>query len=192
VATLHEIRRDLLGLRRAIWPLREVVNALLRDDLAVVKPETRLFLRDAYDHTVQIIDVVETQRELAAGLMDMYLSILSHRMNEVMKVLTIIATIFIPLTFVAGVYGMNFEVMPELGWRWGYPASLAVMALTAGALLVYFRRKGWIGKAAPLAEGEGGNGLGPGSAPSVAAPPPPPASPGTWPRPRVPPASAPD
>ena len=152
VASLHEIRRELMGLRRAIWPLREVVNALMRDDHAWVKEETRLFLRDAYDHTVQIIDVVETHRELAAGLMDMYLSILSHRMNEVMKVLTIIATIFIPLTFVAGIYGMNFDSMPELHWAWGYPAALAVMAVTAVALVMFFRRRGWIGKSAPLVE----------------------------------------
>jgi magnesium transporter len=120
VARLHDIKRDLLVLRRAIWPQREVFNTLLRDDMPLMTPETRLHLRDCYDHSVQLIDLVETYRELSADLMDVYLSSLSNRTNEIMRVLTVIATIFIPLTFIAGIYGMNFNPersplnMPEL------------------------------------------------------------------------------
>jgi magnesium transporter len=145
VGRIHAIKRDLLVLRRAIWPHREAANTLLRDDSPFITDETRVYLRDCYDHTVQLLDIVETYRELASGLLDVYLSSLSNRMNEVMKVLTIFAAIFIPLTFVAGLYGMNFEWMPELHWSWGYPAALAVMAALAAVMLVFFRRKGWIG-----------------------------------------------
>ncbi len=162
VTALHAIRRDLLSLRRGIWPLRDVVNSMMRDDSDLVVEETRLFLRDVYDHTVRVIDLVETYRELAAGLMDMYLSIVSHRMNEIMKVLTIISTIFIPLTFIAGIYGMNFDPgsgplsMPELASPWGYPIALGAMAIIAICLVVFFRRRGWIGRAdmAPLGHDE--------------------------------------
>ncbi len=152
VAHVHGAKRDLLALRRAMWPQREAINAMLRDESRFISPEVKLYLRDVYDHAVQVIDILETYRELVGGLMDLYLSSVSNRMNEVMKVLTIIATIFIPLTFIAGIYGMNFAPessplnMPELTWYWGYPASLALMAVIALALLIYFHRRGWIGR----------------------------------------------
>jgi magnesium transporter len=151
IAKIHDIKRDLLSLRRAIWPKREALSALSREPQPVFSDETRVYLRDCYDHTVQLMDMVETYRELASGLMDVYLTSVSNRMNEVMKVLTIIATIFIPLGFVAGVYGMNFNQetsafnMPELGWKYGYLYCLGLMAVIAAGLLVYFRRKGWLG-----------------------------------------------
>ncbi|HWB21050.1 MAG TPA: magnesium/cobalt transporter CorA [Phycisphaerales bacterium] len=141
---IHDLRHDLLALRRAIWPQRESLNSLLRLELPLITPETRLYLRDAYDHCVQIIDIIETYRELTSGLMEVYLSSLSNRLNEVMKVLTIIATIFIPLSFIAGVWGMNFQHMPELRWTFGYPLAITLMALTALAFLIYFWRKGWL------------------------------------------------
>ncbi|MFN0243688.1 MAG: magnesium/cobalt transporter CorA [Planctomycetota bacterium] len=151
MAATHDMKRDLLTLRRAVWPMREAISTLLRDGEGSIRKETRLHLNDSHDHTVQLLDLVETYREIASSLVEMYLSSMSHRLNEVMKVLTIIATIFIPLTFVAGVYGMNFDPdsspwnMPELRARYGYPLSLAAMALVAAGLLYYFRRKGWIG-----------------------------------------------
>lgn len=144
VERIHRLKREMLLVRRAIWPLREVVSQFARDPLPFVDDETRVFVRDVYDHTVQVIDTVETLRDLLGGLTDLYMSGVSNRMNEVMKVLTMIATIFIPLSFLAGVYGMNFEVMPELGFPWGYPALLSLMALTAGGMVVYFHRKGWL------------------------------------------------
>lgn len=152
---IHDVKRDLLTLRRAVWPMREATNSLLRDDEHLIKKETRIHLADCYDHTIQLLDLVETYREIASSLVEMYLSSMSNRMNEVMKVLTIIATIFIPLTFVAGVYGMNFDPdsspwnMPELRARYGYPICMLVMAIVAAALLYYFRRKGWIGSLPP-------------------------------------------
>jgi magnesium transporter len=142
-------RRQLLGIRKALWPQRESLGSLLRDPGEFFDEDTAVFLRDCHDHVVQLVDVVETNRELTSGLMDLYLSSVSHRMNEVMKVLTIIATIFIPLSFVAGLYGMNFDPsvsrwnMPELGWRYGYPAALAVMAVAAGGMMTWFWRRGW-------------------------------------------------
>jgi magnesium transporter len=148
----HEIRqakRRLLDVRRAVWPARDAMNELLREESPLIRPETLPYLRDCYDHTVQLMDMVETFREFAAGLVDEYMSSVSNRMNEIMKMLTVIATIFIPLTFIAGVYGMNFNPqaspynMPELGWRYGYPAVLLVMAAIAGGMLVYFQRKKW-------------------------------------------------
>ena len=151
VARIHGIKRNLLTLRRAIWPQRETFNALLREETALVTAETRLYLRDCYDHTTQIIDLVETYRELGADLTDVYLSSISNRTNEIMRVLTVIATIFIPLTFIAGVYGMNFNPatsplnMPELNWYWGYPFSLTLMVMVAVGLLVFFWRRGWLG-----------------------------------------------
>ncbi len=141
----------LLDVRRAVWPQRDVVNGLLRDESPHVSKETRVYLRDTYDHVVQVMDMVETFREIASGLMDLYLSGVSNRMNEIMKVLTVISTIFLPLTFIAGVYGMNFDPasspydMPELKWRYGYPFALGLMALSVITLLVFYRRKGWIG-----------------------------------------------
>jgi magnesium transporter len=145
---IHQIKRDLLGLRRAIWPQREVINVLLRDGNPLVSNEVRVYLRDCYDHVVQVLEIVENYRELASSLMDVYLSSISNRMNEVMKVLTIISTIFIPLTFIAGVYGMNFNPdlpgnMPELETPYAYWICWAVMLAIAGALILYFKRRGW-------------------------------------------------
>jgi len=142
---VHEIKRDLLNVRRAIWPLREAINALIREESSLVGDTARVYLRDCYDHAVQVLDMIETYRELAGGLMDVYLSSVSNKMNEVMKVLTVIATIFIPLTFLAGIYGMNFEKMPEVKWPWAYPAVWGIMILSAVVMLVLFRRKGWLG-----------------------------------------------
>ena len=143
---IHDVKRELLTVRRAIWPQRDVVSALLRGESRHVTPATRLYLRDTYDHSVQVMDIVETYRELASGLMDLYLSGVSNRMNEVMKVLTVISTIFMPLTFIAGVYGMNFDNMPELHWRFGYIAALFAMVASVVGLIFYYRRKGWIGR----------------------------------------------
>lgn len=142
--TLHALKREMLFLRKSVWPLREVVSGLQRGDSPLIQKETWLYLRDVYDHTIQVIDTIETYRDMLSGMMDIYLSSLSIRLNEVMKVLTIIATIFMPLTFIVGVYGMNFHNMPELGWRWGYPLVLLLMAAIAGGMLVFFRRKKWI------------------------------------------------
>jgi len=141
---IHILKRELIYLRRAVWPLRECVNILLRDESALVHEETKVFLRDLYDHVVQVIDAVETLRDLVSGMLDVYLSSISNRMNEIMKVLTIISTIFIPLTFIVGVYGMNFDDMPELRNPYGYPVVIGVMAFIAGSLLYFFRRKRWI------------------------------------------------
>jgi len=147
---VHALKRDLLTLRRAVWPQREALAFLLREGDAVAGAGTRIYLNDCYDHTVQLLDLVETYRDIASGLTDIYLSSLSHRLNEVMRVLTVIATIFIPLTFIAGIYGMNFDRsspwnLPELGWRYGYPACLAAMAAVGAILYLWFRRRGWIG-----------------------------------------------
>ncbi|RMF12217.1 MAG: magnesium and cobalt transport protein CorA [Alphaproteobacteria bacterium] len=152
VETLHALRHDLLAMRRAVWPHREMINTALRQESRLIAPTTGIYLRDCYDHAVQLMDIVETYREIASGLLDVYLSSLSNRMNEIMKVLTIIATIFIPLSFVAGVYGMNFDPaaspwnMPELRWPYGYPVVLGAMGAGALAMLVYFWRRGWIGR----------------------------------------------
>ena len=151
VSDVHRVKRDLLALRRAVWPQREMINALLREELPLVGEQTRLYLRDCYDHVTQIIDMVETCREIASGLLDAYQSNISNRMNEIMKVLTIVATIFIPLGFLAGVWGMNFNTekspwnMPLLNWAWGYRFALIVMATIAGGMLVFFGRRGWLG-----------------------------------------------
>jgi magnesium transporter len=142
---VYKCKRELLQLRRSIWPQREAVSALTRDENPFVKKSTRIFFRDTYEHMIQVIDVLETYRELAASFMDVYLSSLSNKMNEVMKVLTIMGTIFIPLSFFAGVFGMNFEHMPELKLKWAYPAFWAFIVISACSMLLYFRRKGWIG-----------------------------------------------
>ncbi|MGH2413294.1 MAG: magnesium/cobalt transporter CorA [Microcystaceae cyanobacterium] len=157
---IYQIRRELLALRRAIWPQRDAINVLLRDELLqgespLTQAEARLHLRDCYDHTVQIIDVVETYRELASGLMEVYLSAVGNKMNEIMKLLTVISTIFIPLTFIAGVYGMNFNPdkspwnMPELNWYWGYPACLGFMLGIAATQVYFFWRRGWFNPISP-------------------------------------------
>jgi magnesium transporter len=149
VGVIHAARRDLLELRHAMWPMRDAMGQLYRDPSPLITPETRVYLRDAYDHTIQLIDLLENFREMASALMDVYLSSVSQRMNEVMKILTIIATIFIPLTFIAGVYGMNFDPqaspwnMPELQWYWGYPAVIGFMLALALGFLGFFRWKGW-------------------------------------------------
>ncbi len=142
---IHQIKRDLLALRRAIWPQREAVNAMIRDENPFITDTVRVYLRDCYDHCVQLMDAIETCRELTGGLMDVYLSSVGNRQNEVMKVLTIMASIFIPLTFMAGIYGMNFEVMPELRVPWAYPLLLVLMIIVAVGMVVFFRRRGWIG-----------------------------------------------
>jgi magnesium transporter len=150
VAALHKLRSQLLIIRKSVWPLREMLGGLYRLSEDVFSDETRLYLRDVVDHATMAVDIVETQREMVSSLMDLYLSTVSNRMNEIMKVLTIIATIFIPLSFIAGLYGMNFERsvspwnLPELGWYWGYPFALGVMASVAIGLLIFFRRRGWI------------------------------------------------
>ncbi len=146
---VHQIKRDLLTLRRAAWPLREAMNSLLRDPSPLVSDETRIYLRDCYDHTIRVIDFIETCRELGSDLMDLYLSSVNQRMTDVMRVLTIIATIFIPLTFISSIYGMNFHTdspwnMPELTWDYGYPLALGLMAVMALGMLYYFNRKGWL------------------------------------------------
>lgn len=142
---LQRSKRTLLLLRRSVWPQREALAQLLREPSPLIAAETRVFLRDIHDHCVQIADVVESYRDLVTELTNTYLSVVSNRMNEIMKVLTIMASIFIPLTFMAGIYGMNFDSMPELHLRWAYPALLGAMLLTAGAMLVFFWRRGWIG-----------------------------------------------
>jgi len=144
---LHEVRHQLLGLRRSIRPHRDMINELIRDDLPLISIETRVFLRDCFDHVIQLLDLVDTYRELTADLREYQMSLNSHRMNEIMKVLTVISTIFMPLTFIAGVYGMNFEGspwnLPELHWRYGYFYSLGLMLAALLGMLWYFRRKGW-------------------------------------------------
>ncbi len=150
---IHNLKRDLLLLRRAVWPQRDMINGLSRKASPFVSDQTEVYLRDCYDHAIQLMDILEIYREVASGLVDVYLSSMSARMNEVMKVLTIIATIFIPLSFIASVYGMNFDRsvspwnMPELRWYLGYPFALGLMAVLAGGLLYHFRRRGWIGPA---------------------------------------------
>jgi len=141
---LHRLKRDILSLRKAVWPLREEISALDKSESALIRPETKVFLRDLYDHIIQVIDMVETFRDILGGMHDTYLSSVSNRMNEIMKVLTIIATIFIPLTFIAGVYGMNFEYMPELKWPFGYFLVLGVMLAVFVCMIGYFRKKKWI------------------------------------------------
>lgn len=146
---IHAIKRELLMLRRAIWPQRDAINALIRDGSDLISADVQIYLRDCYDHAIQVLDMVETYRELASSLMDVYLSSVGNKMNEIMKLLTVISSIFIPLTFIAGLYGMNFNSdkspwnMPELSWYWGYPACIGAMALTAGGLVYFFWRKGW-------------------------------------------------
>ena len=142
--SIQGIKQDLVFLRKSIWPLREVIGVMERGESSLLNEETSIFLRDLYDHTIQVIDTVETLRDVSSGLMDVYLSVVSNRMNEVMKVLTIIATIFIPLTFIAGIYGMNFLNMPELAWKWGYYLVLIVMIIVAVCMMIYFRSKRWL------------------------------------------------
>ena len=148
---IFQVRKDLFTIRRAVWPLRDSLSSLVREDGPLITADTRIYLRDCHDHAIQVIDLVESCRETASTLMDLYLSSINNRMSEVMRVLTIFAAMFIPLTLIAGIYGMNFNPqasplnMPELDWVWGYPFALALMLLTAGGMLFFFRRKGWLG-----------------------------------------------
>ncbi len=144
VGQIHQVRRDLISLRRATWPLREEIGVLLRQEHPLIDRETLPYLRDLYDHTIRVIETVESHREMASALLDIHLSSTSNRMNEVMKTLTVIATIFIPLTFLAGIYGMNFEYMPELGNRWAYPAFWGICVFVGISMLTIFRRKKWL------------------------------------------------
>jgi magnesium transporter len=141
---LYALKREMIHLRKSVWPLREVISKIEKDESEIIEPATQLFIRDVYDHTIQVIDTIESYRDLLASMVDIYMSSISNRMNSVMKVLTIISTIFIPLTFVAGVYGMNFDYMPELNWRYGYPAVWIFMIVSALVMLYYFRKRKWL------------------------------------------------
>lgn len=141
---IHHLKRELIWLRKSVWPLREVIGRLEREEISLIQEKTTIFLRDVYDHTIQVIETIETFRDMTSGMLDLYLSTISNRMNEVMKVLTIIATIFIPLTFIAGIYGMNFKYMPELEWHWGYPVVLIIMLVVVIIMIFWFRRKRFI------------------------------------------------
>ncbi|MBU0483199.1 MAG: magnesium/cobalt transporter CorA [Proteobacteria bacterium] len=147
---IHFLKREMILLRKSVWPLREVINSLQRDDIPFIGDNITFYLKDLYDHTIQVIDTVETFRDIISGILDIYLSSISNRMNEVMKVLTIFAAIFIPLTFIAGIYGMNFNTekspfnMPELSWYFGYPFALFLMVSVAGGMLYYFSKKKWL------------------------------------------------
>ncbi len=150
---IYHIRRELLALRRLIWPLRHVMNVLLRDTSnSLISADVRIYFRDCYDHIIQVLDIIEAYRELASSLMEVYMTSMSNKMNEVMKFLTVISTIFIPLTFIAGVYGMNFKNMPELDSPWGYWATWGVMILIAGGSLIFFWRRGWLSPSYDLKE----------------------------------------
>ena len=141
--SIYQLKRQMIDLRRAVWPLRETINSLLHSENKLIGDAARLFFRDIYDHTIQVIDTVESFRDLVAGMLDIYISSTSNRLNEIMKVLTMITVIFIPLTLVTGIYGMNFENMPELGWRWGYPVVLVFLLVSAGLMALFFKRKKW-------------------------------------------------
>ena len=141
---IHYLKKEMVFLRKCVWPLRELISGMERSESSLIKETIGVYLRDVYDHTIQVIDTVESLRDMVSGMLDIYLSSISNRMNSVMKVLTIIATIFIPLTFVAGIYGMNFKYMPELEWKWGYLAALVVMVIIGICMLIYFRRKKWL------------------------------------------------
>ncbi len=141
---IHNLKRQLLFLRRAVWPLREAANSLSRSECPLLQESTKIFFRDVYDHVIQIVDTIETLREMVSTSLDIYLSSISYRLNTVMKVLTIITTIFMPLTFIVGIYGMNFEHMPELKWEWGYPLVLGLMVTIVIAMLGFFKGKKWI------------------------------------------------
>jgi magnesium transporter len=144
LADIHHLKKNMTLLRRAVWPLREMASNLIRSESKLMKKQTMPFTRDLYDHTIQVTDSIDTFKDMLSGLMDLYLSNISNRMNEVMKVLTIFAAIFIPLTFIAGIYGMNFEFMPELKWKYSYPVLVGVMVCVTSGLIVYFRKKKWV------------------------------------------------
>ncbi|MEQ8225128.1 MAG: magnesium/cobalt transporter CorA [Candidatus Eremiobacterota bacterium] len=141
---IHKLKRKLIFLRKSVWSLREVINTLVRGDSSLIHDSTDIYFRDIYDHTIQVIDTIETFRDIVSGMLDIYLSSISNKMNEIMKVLTIMSTIFIPLTFLAGIYGMNFEFMPELKWHWGYPGLWCVMLFVSILMLINFKFRKWI------------------------------------------------
>ena len=147
--SIYTMKRELILMRRSVWPLRDVIHTLEREEGDLISKDTIIYLRDLYDHTVRVMDAVETYRDMVSGLLDLYMSSISNRMNEIMKVLTIIATIFIPLTFIAGLYGMNFDPgespfnMPELNWYWGYPFAWGLMLISAFIMFLYFKKKKW-------------------------------------------------
>jgi magnesium transporter len=141
---IHELKREMIYLRKSVWPLREVINNFSKAESLLVQKSTNIYLRDIYDHTIQIIDTIETFRDMLSGMHDTYLSSISNKMNEIMKVLTIFAALFIPLTFIAGIYGMNFRFMPELNWRWGYFGVWGVIIAVGLSMLFYFKRKKWL------------------------------------------------
>jgi len=144
LGAIQALKREIIFLRKSVWPLREMLGGLGRSDSPLIHEPSVIYFRDVYDHAVQVIDTIETYRDMLSGMLDIYLSSISNRMNEVMKVLTVIATVFMPLTFLAGIYGMNFKYLPELEWRWGYFALWGVMIIIAIFMLIYFRRKKWL------------------------------------------------
>jgi magnesium transporter len=144
VESIHNLKRELIFLRKSVWPLREAIVGFEKGESGLVQDKTAVYLRDLYDHTIQVIDTIETYRDMVSGMLDVYLSSLSNKMNQVMKVLTIIATIFIPMTFIAGIYGMNFKIMPELEWHWGYLFAWVVMLLIGLSMVIYFKKKKWL------------------------------------------------
>ena len=141
---IHSLKGEMLLFRKSVWPLREAISSMERGESVLIRESTGIYLRDVYDHTIHVIDTIETFRDLLSGLLDLYISSVSNKMNEIMKVLTIIATIFIPLTFIAGVYGMNFRYMPELEWRFGYPMALLVMLIIGAGMVIYVRKRRWL------------------------------------------------
>jgi magnesium transporter len=141
---IHGLKQEMIYVRKHIWPIREIINGLVKNESSLVQEQMHVYFRDVYDHTIQVIDTIESYRDILAGMLDIYLSSVSNKMNEIMKVLTIIATIFIPVTFVAGIYGMNFKYMPELDWRWGYFMVWALIIVIAGIMIGYFKKKQWL------------------------------------------------
>ncbi len=142
--SIHRLKHQMIFMRKAVWPVREVINNLLRLESDLIGKDVQFYLKDIYDHTLQVVDTVETYRDVLSGILDIFLTNVSNRMNEIMKVLTVIATIFIPLTFLAGVYGMNFHYMPELNWRYSYPVFWICNVTIAGIMLLWFRKKKWL------------------------------------------------
>jgi magnesium transporter len=141
---IQKLKREMIFLRKSVWPLREMISGLQRAESKLIKKQTEIYLRDVHDHTIQVIDTIEALRDMISGILDIYMTSVSNKMNEVMKVLTIIATIFIPLTYIAGIYGMNFQYMPELGLRWAYPAVWIVMGTVGLLMILFFKRRKWL------------------------------------------------
>ena len=144
MGVIHSLKQEMIYVRKQIWPIREIINGLVKNESSLIQDQMHVYFRDVYDHTIQVIDTIESYRDILAGMLDIYLSSMSNKMNEIMKVLTIIATIFIPITFVAGIYGMNFKYMPELEWRWGYFMVWVLILVVAGIMISYFKKKQWL------------------------------------------------